>query len=74
MPSSSSVSPPDGGRRGAAEEGGGGGRLEEAPTLGPSWVLEPPTGATSDTKTRGNIGKTTGPIFSIYYLWENEVE
>lgn len=52
MPSSSSVSPPDGGRRGAAEEGGGGGRLEEVGTLGLSWALEPPTGATSDTKTR----------------------
>lgn len=75
MPSSSSVSPPDGGRRGAAEEGGGGGRLEEATTLGPSWVLEPPTGATSDTNTRRkNISKTIGPIFSIFYLWENGVE
>lgn len=52
MPSSSSVSPPDGGRRGAAEEGGGGGRFEEVAGLELCWALEPPTGATSDTKTK----------------------
>lgn len=66
MPSSSSASPPGGGRRGAAEEGGGGGRLEEVGALGLSWVLELPTKAMSDTKTRRrNISKTMGPIFSV---------
>lgn len=64
MPSSSSVSPPEGGRRGAAEEGGGGGRFEEVAGMELGWALEPPTGVTSDTKTRRNISKTMGPIFS----------
>lgn len=65
MPSSSSASPPGGGWRGAAEEGGGGGRLEEVRSLGLSWILEPPTGAMSDTKTTRNISKTMGSIFSV---------